>query len=227
MPIDPHSHLSSYLVKPSLSPYRRRRYRRLGFELVNLAHSRSRLALRLVIALMLWGATAGAWQYATHAHALPGQASLASTAGLTKAPSQHPAANLTATRAELLPSGPTGQLLPPGTMAPDGTYRNSYLRGQCTWYVAGRRQIPSDWGNAAQWYYHAIALHWDHGTVPAVAAIAWEPAWTNGAGAYGHVALVEQVSADGSQVFISEMNYRAAGVKTTRWVAAGAFKYIY
>jgi surface antigen len=55
-----------------------------------------------------------------------------------------------------------------------------------------------------------------------VAAIAWTPA-----GSYGHVALVEQISADGSQVYISEMNYRGVGIKDYRWVSAKSFKYIY
>jgi surface antigen len=119
-------------------------------------------------------------------------------------------------------SGHSGQLLPPGTMASDRTYPNGYARGQCTWYVAGRRQVPGNWGNAASWYYHAVGSGWSVGTTPAVAAIAWTPA-----GYFGHVALVEQVSADGKQVYISEMNYRGVGIKSYRWVAASAFKYIY
>jgi len=58
--------------------------------------------------------------------------------------------------------------------------------------------------------------------VPAVAAVAW-----TSAGFYGHVALVEQVSANGSMVYVSEMNYRGVGVKSTRWVSSKQFKYIY
>jgi surface antigen len=107
-------------------------------------------------------------------------------------------------------------------MAPDNTFPNSYARGQCTWYVAGRRQIPGGWGNAKTWYYHAIASSWKVGTVPAIAAVAWTPA-----GTFGHVALVEQISADSTSVYISEMNYRAVGQKTYRWVPASSFKYIY
>jgi len=38
---------------------------------------------------------------------------------------------------------------------------------------------------------------------------------------------MEQVSANGASVLVSEMNYRGVGVKSTRWVAASAFKYIY
>jgi surface antigen len=107
-------------------------------------------------------------------------------------------------------------------MAPQGTYANNYTRGQCTWYVAGRRQVPSGWGNAASWFSHAKTAGWSTGTTPAVAAIAWTPA-----GYYGHVALVEQVSADGSQVQVSEMNFSRPYVTDTRWVLASSFKYIY
>jgi surface antigen len=107
-------------------------------------------------------------------------------------------------------------------MAPQGTYANTYTRGQCTWYVAGRRQIPSNWGHARSWYYRASAQGWKVGSTPAVAAIAW-----TSAGTYGHVALVEQISPDGKQVYISEMNYRGAYVKSYRWVSATSFKYIY
>ncbi|GAC1371970.1 MAG: hypothetical protein NVSMB39_6150 [Candidatus Saccharimonadales bacterium] len=112
--------------------------------------------------------------------------------------------------------------MPPGAMAPFATYRNSYAWGQCTWYVASRRQIPPNWGNANSWYYHAVSTGWKVGTVPAVAAVAW-----TGAGYYGHVALVEQVSADDRQVYVSEMNYRGVGVKSFRWAPASSFKYIY
>jgi surface antigen len=112
-------------------------------------------------------------------------------------------------------------------MAPDRTYANSYARGQCTWYVASRRQIPPKWGNAAAWYYHASASGWSVGTTPAVAAIAWNPAYSYGSSRYGHVALVEQISANGASVYISEMNYRGIGIKSFRWVPANHFKYIY
>jgi surface antigen len=121
-----------------------------------------------------------------------------------------------------LPGGPSGQLLPPGTMAADRTYANNYARGQCTWYVAGRRQIPAGWGNAKSWYYNASASGWKVGNVPAIAAVAW-----TSAGYYGHVALVEKVSDDGQSVYISEMNYRGVYIKSYRWAPASSFRYIY
>ncbi|MBW4061414.1 CHAP domain-containing protein [Candidatus Saccharibacteria bacterium] len=121
--------------------------------------------------------------------------------------------------AELGP-GPNGGLLPPGTLAAYGTYANSYSRGQCTWYVASRRQVPSNWGNANSWYYHAVAAHWSTGSAPAVGAIA-----TTTAGYYGHVALVEQVS--GNQVLVAEMNYNGLYQIDHRWTNAGSWRYIY
>jgi surface antigen len=107
-------------------------------------------------------------------------------------------------------------------MAPEFTYANDYERGQCTWYVAGRRRIPNGWGNADNWYYAASADGWRTGPTPAVGAIA-----TTSAGAFGHVALVEHISADYTQVYVSEMNYVGTGIKSYRWAAATSFRYIY
>ncbi len=119
-----------------------------------------------------------------------------------------------------LPAGPTGQSLPPGVMAPIYTYANSYVRGQCTWYVAGRRQIPDHWGDARSWYSRAVAAGWSVGQTPAIAAIAW-----TSAGPRGHVALVEAIEND--QVLISEMNYLGPYKFSKRWVPITSFKYIY
>jgi surface antigen len=107
-------------------------------------------------------------------------------------------------------------------MSPSGTYTNHYGWGQCTRYVAGRRQVPGNWGNANTWYPRAAAAGWSVGTTPAVGAIAW-----TSAGPLGHVALVEQISVDYERVYISEMNEAGLGVKSYRWVPARTFKYIY
>jgi surface antigen len=218
--------LSAYLVKPDLSARRRRRWRGFHTQIMAINRATPHLPSRLIAAVLIWTAFSASVRYITvTAHQLPGQSAVATSshASLTHASPVAPLANLTsATHAQLLPGGPTGQLLPPGTMAPDRTYANNYARGQCTWYVAGRRQVPPNWGNANQWYYHAISTGWAVGTVPAVAAIAW-----TAAGSYGHVALVEQVSTDGRAVYVSEMNYRGVGIKSFRWAAASSFKYIY
>src|SRR6202035_741554 len=62
---------------------------------------------------------------------------------------------------------------------------NGYAFGYCTWYVASRRSIPSNWGNAADWYYNAEASGWSVGSLPEAGAVAW-----SGAGYDGHVAIV-------------------------------------
>ena len=116
--------------------------------------------------------------------------------------------------------GPTGQLMPPGTMASYGTYRNNYSAGQCTWYVASRRPVPGNWGNARTWMGGAQRAGWATGSVPAIGAIAWTPA-----GYYGHVALVVEIS--GSRVLVSEMNYYGAFRVDQRWAPASSFAYIY
>ncbi len=214
---------SSYLIKPNLSARRKRRWTGFQTPLLSIQRAHPRILSRSLVALTLWSSLVGSIQYLatpSHNHGQPPTAASASRASFSLL---KPTANPThAVAAHALPSGPSGLLLPPGTMAPDRTYPNSYSRGQCTWYVAGRRQIPDRWGNASAWYYHAVASDWSVGQAPAIAAIAWTPT-----GAFGHVALVEQISADASQVYISEMNYRGVGIKTYRWVQARSFKYIY
>jgi surface antigen len=97
---------------------------------------------------------------------------------------------------------------------------NGYVYGYCTYYVASRRSIPSNWGNANQWYYNAQASGFSVGSTPVPGAIAW-----TGAGYYGHVAYVESVS--GGMVTISEMNYNGNwGRVTSRTVSAPSFRYI-
>ncbi len=98
---------------------------------------------------------------------------------------------------------------------------NGYSFGYCTYYVATRRNIPSNWGNANQWYYNAQASGFSVGSKPVPGAIAW-----TGAGYYGHVAYVESVS--GGMVTVSEMNYNGNWDRVTeRTVSASSFSYIY
>lgn len=149
-----------------------------------------------------------------------GTANLQSPSGGLYASGTAQAAGRAVTTAAVLPGGPTGQLLPPGTLAAPYAYANSYSRGQCTWYVAGRRPIPRGWGNAATWYGRARAAGWGVGSKPAVGAVAW-----TSSGSYGHVALVEAI--DGSDVLVSEMNYLGTYKIDKRWVRATSFQYIY
>jgi len=98
---------------------------------------------------------------------------------------------------------------------------NGYAYGYCTYYVASRRAVPSNWGNANQWYYNAQASGFSVGSTPVAGAIAW-----TGAGYYGHVAYVESVS--GGMVTVSEMNYNGGWNRvSSRTVPASTFRYIY
>jgi surface antigen len=100
---------------------------------------------------------------------------------------------------------------------------NSYTRGYCTYYVAGRRSVPGNWGNASQWYYNAIASGYSVGATPQAGAIAQT---SGGWGGYGHVAYVESVN--GGMVTVSEMNYNGGWNRvSSRTVPASTFRYIY
>ncbi len=98
---------------------------------------------------------------------------------------------------------------------------NGYSYGYCTWYVANRRAVPSNWGNASSWLYSAQAAGYAVGTAPRPGAVAWE---------YGnHVAFVESVG--NGTVTISEMNFWGNGGGwgrvSYRTTDASHFKYIY
>lgn len=100
---------------------------------------------------------------------------------------------------------------------------NGYTRGYCTYYVASRRGVPSNWGNASQWYYNAIASGYGVGSAPRPGAIAQT---SGGWGGYGHVAYVESVN--GGMVTVSEMNYNGGWNRvSSRTVPASTFRYIY
>jgi surface antigen len=218
--------ISAYLAKPVGATRQLPQVKDIIRQFNQITAANPRLLQRTIAALIIWSSVVGTIQNiaftkpSTQHISLGGFSTLAASTNVPAAIAGQPIAAATAVAA--LPGGPSGQLLPPGTMAPDRTYRNTYALGQCTWYVAGRRQIPSNWGNANSWYYHAVASGWSVGATPAIAAVAW-----TSAGPYGHVALVEAVSANGSSVLISEMNYRGVGVKSSRWARTTDFKYIY
>ncbi len=118
-----------------------------------------------------------------------------------------------------------GRVAGASTAAPQLTHfgfsGNGYSYGYCTYYVASRRSVPSNWGNANAWYYNAQASGFSVGSVPVPGAIAW-----TGAGYFGHVAYVESVS--GGMVTVSEMNFNGGWNRvSSRTVSAGTFRYIY
>lgn len=99
---------------------------------------------------------------------------------------------------------------------------NGYDYGYCTWYVASRIPVPSNWGNANTWAYYAALSGWTVSSIPRVGSIA-----QTAAGYAGHVAIVESIS--GGNVTISEMNATAGwGRVDTRTVPISSFEhYIY
>ncbi|HEV2354791.1 MAG TPA: CHAP domain-containing protein, partial [Puia sp.] len=139
----------------------------------------------------------------------------------------------------VLTPGPTGQAAPPTPaaspaavvaavipsiyIAPAYSYASNYDAGQCTWYVAGRRRVPSNWGNADTWYSSAERAGWHvSSTTPVLGAIA-----QTSAGWYGHVAIVEAISPDGKSVEVTEMNYDGPYIIDNRWAPTSSFRYIY
>ncbi len=80
---------------------------------------------------------------------------------------------------------------------------NGYDYGYCTWYVATQISVPANWGNASSWAYYARLSGWIVSASPTVGAIAQTP---YAVGGLGHVAIVTDVSEDGSQIKVKDMN---------------------
>jgi surface antigen len=94
---------------------------------------------------------------------------------------------------------------------------HAYPYGQCTWWVAQKRAIPS-WGNAKDWLYNAAASGFPvcQGSFcrPKVGAvISLKGSWL------GHVGYVERVQ--GNKVIFSEMNYIGWGTMNYRSLRIG------
>ncbi len=103
---------------------------------------------------------------------------------------------------------------------------NGYIRGYCTWYVASRIAVPTNWGNANTWDNFARQSGWTVSSVPKVGAIAQ----TDRMSSLGHVAVVDEVSADGTMIIYSDMNGIAGYNRVGRsgWVPASTYpNYIY
>ncbi len=104
---------------------------------------------------------------------------------------------------------------------------NGYDYGFCTWYVATQIAVPSNWGNASTWAYYAALSGWTVSSTPVVGAIAQTP---YAAGGEGHVAIVDEVSADGTQIKYRDMNGIAGygRVGYSDWVSSSLYPhYIY
>ena len=92
---------------------------------------------------------------------------------------------------------------------------------QCTSFVAFRLSsangftLPSGYGNAITWGSVAKAQGYRVDMTPAVGAVAWFGNGVNGAGGYGHVAWVADVTGD--TVTIEEYNYDAGQGPEKYW----------
>jgi surface antigen/LysM repeat protein len=100
---------------------------------------------------------------------------------------------------------------------------NGYDFGYCTYYVASRIAVPSNWGNANTWdNYARVTPGWTVVLTPSAGAIA-----QTDRGGLGHVAVINEVSADGSMIKYSDMNGLAGWgrVGTSDWVSASRFEH--
>ncbi len=113
------------------------------------------------------------------------------------------------------------------TYSSGGGASNGYDFGFCTWYVATQVSVPTNWGNASSWSYYAALSGWTVSSTPVVGAIAQTP---YAAGGLGHVAVVDAVSPDGTQIQYRDMNGLAGWdrVGYSGWVSASTYPhYIY
>ena len=108
-----------------------------------------------------------------------------------------------------------------------GGVGNHFFWGQCTYWAAFRyHQLTGLWvpwlGNAGDWAYNAPGFGWHVGYTPRVGSIIVLAPGVQGAGGYGHVAIVESINADGS-VNTSNFNwgYGDFGVMTYHTFSPG------
>jgi surface antigen len=116
----------------------------------------------------------------------------------------------------------------PGNMGGDGSW-NRFYYGQCTWWAAYRYYqltgINVAWtGDAYAWPAGASANGWDVSTQPHVPSIIALPPGDQGAGAYGHVAIVESINSDGS-LNVSTWNWGANPGAVTSYITLQADGY--
>jgi surface antigen len=100
---------------------------------------------------------------------------------------------------------------------------NGYDYGYCTYYVASRIAVPSNWGNANTWDNYARATPgWAVRLTPVAGAVA-----QTDRGGLGHVAIVEAVSDDGTMIKYSDMNGLAGWghVGHSDWTSASRFEH--
>jgi surface antigen len=102
--------------------------------------------------------------------------------------------------------------------ASDAGNLNRFFYGQCTYWANMRyHQLTGHWvpwlGNANAWSYQAAAYGWVVSSTPHVPSIMVLQPYVQGAGYYGHVAVVESVN--GNDVTTSNWNAGGAWATTT------------
>ncbi|MBI2007717.1 LysM peptidoglycan-binding domain-containing protein [Candidatus Saccharibacteria bacterium] len=104
---------------------------------------------------------------------------------------------------------------------------NGYDYGYCTWYVASKVAVPTNWGNANTWDEYARLSGWTVSSIPKVGAIGQsDRGWA------GHVAVVDavRVGLNGVEIKYSDMNGLAGWgrIGHSDWIPASYFPdYIY
>lgn len=94
-----------------------------------------------------------------------------------------------------------------------GSTLNRFFYGQCTYWANMRyHELTGFWvtwlGNAYQWSYGASTSGWIVSAQPKVPSVIVLQPYVQGAGGFGHVAVVEKINSDGS---VLTTNYNWAG----------------
>ena len=118
--------------------------------------------------------------------------------------------------------------------ASDAGNLNRFFYGQCTYWANMRYgQLTGHYvawlGNANQWPYGAAAAGWIVSSTPHLPSIIAFAPYVDGAGAYGHVGVVESIS--GNSVTYSSWNVAGAPFATTVYLTvtapAGGVSFLY
>ncbi|HET9722039.1 MAG TPA: LysM peptidoglycan-binding domain-containing protein [Candidatus Saccharimonadales bacterium] len=130
----------------------------------------------------------------------------------------------------VIPNGKVAPVLNYGSLFFASYGGNGYDYGWCTYYVASKVSVPTNWGNANTWDDYARLSGW---TVSSRPPVPWHPGiilQSDNMSFLGHVAYLEDVSPDGSMIKYSDMNGLAGWghVGYSGWVPASTFQhYIY
>ena len=121
-----------------------------------------------------------------------------------------------------LPTPPPGMPTPPPGMPTPGTGGyDGFTYGQCTYWADLRyHQLTGFWvpwgGNAWEWAAGASASGWNVSSSPHVPSIIVLQPGVQGAGSFGHVAVVERINSDGT-VYTSNWNWYGNGGGWATW----------